>query len=160
MLFLSLLLLPVPLLLLPPIGADPGSRGNSFSLGSTTPMGTPTPTGPDILTSSMPFSIAAVALGKYGLPGAGPTGAANGWPSVGGENTPGDTAGDGRTGGSWEAGERADAGCGLGSLSSERSSGSVPARLGRGGGTPFAANGGVDAGLAVEYRGLMLGDPL
>lgn len=71
MLFLSLLLLPVPLLLLPPIGAaDPGSWGNSFSLGSTTPIGTPTPTGPDILTSSIPFSIAAVALGKYGFEGA------------------------------------------------------------------------------------------
>lgn len=71
MLFLSLLLLPVPLLLLPPIAAaDPGSWGNSFSLGSTTPIGTPTPTGPDILTSSIPFSIAAVALGKYGFEGA------------------------------------------------------------------------------------------
>lgn len=170
--FLSLLLLPVPLLLLPPITTtDPGSRGNSFSLGSITPIGTPTPTGPDDnFTSSIPFSIAAAAVvGKYGFPeGAAAVAAENGWwlSVAGGENT----LGDGKMGGSWEAGDRADeAETGDGShedmVLDGRSSGNVPARLGRGGGIPFppdaaVVKGGGKEGFPVEYLAFGLGDPL
>lgn len=166
--FLSLLLLPVPLLLLPPITTtDPGSRGNSFSLGSITPIGTAILTGPDNFTSSIPFSITVVAVvvGKYGFPeGAA---AENGWwlSVAGGENT----LGEGKMGGSWEPGDRADeAETGDGShedmVLDVRSSGNVPARLGRGGGIPFppdaVAKGGGKEGFPVEYLAFGLGDPL
>lgn len=172
--FLSLLLLPVPLLLLPPITTtDPGSRGNSFSLGSITPIGTPTPTGPDNFTSSIPFSITAVAVvvGKYGFPEGAAAAAENGWwlSVAAGENT----LGEGRMGGSWEAGDRVDeAETGDGShgdmMLDGRSSGNVPARLGRGGGIPFPPDAAVDAvakgggkeGFPVEYLAFGLGDPL
>lgn len=110
-------------------------------------------------------------VGKYGFPEGAAAAAENGWwlSVAAGENT----LGEGRMGGSWEAGDRVDeAETGDGShgdmMLDGRSSGNAPARLGRGGGIPFPPDAAVDAvakgggkeGFPVEYLAFGLGDPL